>query len=446
MIIQTKLRHFLRTLALMLLACTVRANAFTHIDITKANIAPVPLALQVFSSNASGGGDYYINGVEDVVKSDLISSGLFRIIDSESYIEEPLKNLNTVPTFLSWRQINAHALVQVSVIPKGSILDVTLSVWDIYTEKQLILKKFTADDKNWRRIAHKISDEIYKKFTGEPGYFDTKIAYVEVQQSGRNKIRRIAIMDHDGANNTYLTDGRNIVLTPRFAPNSHSLIYFTYEDRLKPKVKSLDLNTKKSTLLREFPGMAYAPRYTPNGEALLLAIEKKGVSNIYFYNPKSMEMTQITSCTSICTSPSSSPTQRHIVFNSDMGGGRNLYVIDSNGKNIRRISFGNGKYTNPVWSPRGDLIAFTKMVSGEGFYIGVMRPDGSDEKIISSGYLVEGPAWAPNGRALIFERQVIDGSASGGTKLYKVDVLSRKEHEINTKFSATDANWSALLD
>jgi TolB protein len=429
-----------------LLICTLHARAFTRIDITKANIAPVPIALQVFSASTSGGGDYYINGINNVVKADLTSSGLFRIIDPESYIDGPPKSFSTVPTFLSWRQINANALVQIDLLHIGKTLEATLAVWDVYTEKQLILKKLKADDSNWRRIAHKISDEIYKKFTGEPGYFDTKIAYVEVQQSGRKKIRRLAIMDHDGANNVYLTDGRSIVLTPRFAPNTNSLIYFTYEDYLKPKVKSLDFITKKSTLLREFPGMSYAPRYTPNGESLLLAIEKKGVSNIYTYDTKSMELTQLTQCTSICTSPSSSPTQRNIVFNSDMGGGRNLYVMDSNGKNVHRISFGNGKYTNPVWSPKGDLIAYTKMVPGEGFYIGVMKPDGSDEKIISSGYLVEGPAWAPNGRALIFERQLVEGDAAGGTKLYKVDIVSRQEHEIDTKFSATDANWSALLD
>ena len=428
-------------LVCMLFLFICPASALTRIDITRTNIAPVPIAIQTFSSSGFGGGDYHINGIDGLVASDLESSGLFKLIDHESYIEN-INDLRITPSFISWRQINASALVLIDVKAVDKTISATFAIWDIYSEKPLVIKKLDTSVKSWRRLAHKIADEVYKRFTGEPGYFDTKIAYVAVKGSGNNKTRRLAIMDHDGANHAYLTEGSNIVLTPRFSQDSRRLLYFTYEDPLHPKIKLFDLLSNKSTLLREFYGMSFAPRYTSDGQNILLSIERDGISNIVLYNVKSMEMFQLTHCTSICISPSSSPDQRKIVFNSDMGGGRNLYVANFDGSNIRRISFGEGKYTSPVWSPKGDLIAFTKMVPGEGFFIGIMRPDGSGEKILAQGNLVEGPAWAPNGRALIFEKQLDEEQ----TKLYKVDIVSRKEQEINSEFSATDANWSNVLD
>lgn len=439
-----KIKPYLLSLVIALFVCIFNhsSQALTRIDITRTNIAPVPIAIQTFSSEASGGGDYHTNGINNVVVSDLEGSGLFSLVDPDSYIENT-KDPKAIPNFISWRQINASALVLIDVKTSNSTVSVTFSIWDTYSEKPLIIKKLDTSVKSWRRLAHKISDEVYKRFTGESGYFDTKIAYVSVKGSGHKKIRQLAIMDHDGANNEYLTDGSNIVLTPRFSNDASKLLYFTYEDKLKPMVKMFDLNSNKSSALREFHGMSFAPRYAPDGQHILLSIEKNGITNIYVYDLKSMQMNQITHCMSICTSPSASHDQRKIVFNSDMGGGRNLYVINFDGSGLHRISFGEGKYTSPIWSPKGDLIAFTKMLPGEGFYIGIMKPDGSGEKILSQGYLVEGPAWAPNGRALIFEKQLGSGME---TKLYKIDIISRKEQEINSEHSATDANWSNVLD
>ena len=419
-------------------------SALTKVDITRSNVSAVPIAIQAFSSGESGGGDYYENSIHKVVSADLESCGLFKIIDQESYIES-INNLTTTPHFISWRQINASVLILIDVQNSNGNLLVKFNLWDVFSQKSLVFKKLEGKAKLWRRVAHKISDEIYKRLTGENGYFDTKIAYVSVQGRGKNKIRKLAIMDQDGANHTYLTNGEAIVLTPRFSKDANQLLYFSYEDPLKPSVKLFNLNTRKSNLLRTFHGMSYAPRFAPNGESILLVIEKRGVSNIYLYNLGSMKMKQLTFCTSICTSPSFSPDQKKIVLNSDMGGGRHLYVMNTSDTSLRRISFNKGNYTNPVWSPKGNLIAFTKMLGANDFYIGIMRPDGSNERIIAHGQLVEGPAWAPNGKAIIFEKEILGEDGNMHTKLYKIDVISRKEQELATPYNATDAYWSNML-
>ena len=135
-----------------------------------------------------------------------------------------------------------------------------------------------------------------------------------------------------------------------------------------------------------------------------------------------------------------------VAFNSDRGESSQLYVMDADGGNARRISFGTGKYSTPVWSPRGDLVAFTKQTGGE-FYIGVMRPDGSGERSLSRGFLVEGPTWAPNGRVLAYFRQEpTDKQGRGGTtRLYSIDITGYNEREIITPLDASDPAWSPLL-
>jgi len=421
------------------------SNALTQIDITRSNVSAVPIAIQTFSSNESDERNYYENNIDSVISSDLESCGLFKIIDRESYIEE-LSDLKKVPNFVSWRQLNASILILIDVKNSGGNISATFKVWDVFSQKPLLFKKLNTKTKVWRRIAHKIADEIYTRLTGESGYFDTKIAYVSVTGQGKNKVRKLAIMDQDGENNTYLTNGKSIVLTPRFSKDSSRLIYFSYEDPLRPSIKVLDLRTRNSRQLQEIYGMSYAPRYTPDGKSILFAIEKKGVSNIYLYNLRSMDMKQVTFCKSICTSPSSSPDQFKMVFNSDMSGGRNLFVMNLHGTSSKRISFNKGNYTNPVWSPKGNLIAFTKSIGSNDFYIGIMRPDGTGEKIIAHGRLVEGPSWAPNGKAIIFEKEIIGENGNTGTKLYKIDIVSRKEQELDTPSDATDAHWSNSLN
>lgn len=424
-------------LFVLLLSLTVSpAYALMNIDITKGNPTPLPIAVNELSG--SGDTSSIGNDISRVIAADLERSGLFRPIDKSSFIETVAGN--TAPNFPSWRQINAAGLVSGSVrsAANGEI-EVEFRLWDIFAEQQIAGRSYVTSPNNWRRISHMIADEIYKRLTGETGYFDTRIVYIAESGPAQKRIKRLAIMDQDGENHKFLTDGRDMMLTPRFSPAVQQVIYLSYAGN-KPRVYIRDIETGMERVIGDFPGMSFAPRFSPNGTKAVMSVTSNGSSNIYVLDLNNANKVQITNDSSINTSPSYSPDGRQIVFNSDRGGNQQLYIMDSNGGNPHRISFGDGRYGTPVWSPRGDLIAFTKMKGG-AFYIGVMRPDGSGERLLTQGFLVEGPTWAPNGRVIMFTRQE-RGAAS---RIYSVDLTGSNEREIVTPIDASDPAWSPLL-
>jgi TolB protein len=378
------------------------------------------------------------SNIHKIVKSDLESTGLFRMISKDAYIENP--SIDTIPTFQSWRQLNSTILLVGKIEKVDSYYRICFKIWDVFSQKEIANQEYKKVlPGNLRKVSHAIADEVYQKLTGEKPYFNTKISYVSLKKNkDQSESRNIAMMDQDGFNHRYLTNDKDIVITPRFSPNAQSLLYLSYKNGLDPHVYTLNTKTKVSRLLGDFSGMSYSPRYI-DGLNVLLAVSKKGVSNIYRLNMKNMEKKQMTSCSSICTSPSVSPDKKQIVFNSDMGGSRQIYVMNTDGKDMERISFNEGQYSSPLWSPRGDLIAFTKMLPGKGFFIGVMRPDGSRERLITRGWLVDSVSWAPNGRVLMFEKEKGPGK---GKYIYTIDITGHNEKRLKTPGQASDPSWS----
>ncbi|MGF1627626.1 MAG: Tol-Pal system protein TolB, partial [Alphaproteobacteria bacterium] len=303
---------------------------------------------------------------------------------------------------------------------------------------------YTTQPDNWRRIAHIVADAIYKRLTGEEGYFDTRIVYIAESGSASSRVKRLAIMDQDGANNRYLTDGSYLVLTPRFSPSTQDISYVAYINN-QPRVYLFNIDSGRQEILGNFPGMTFAPRFTPNGQSVLLSIAEGGNSEIYSLALAGRQLTRLTNHPAIDTAPSMSPDGGRIVFESDRSGSQQLYVMSAGGGEAQRISFGDGRYATPVWSPRGDLIAFTKILGGT-FYIGVMRPDGSGERLLADGYLVESPTWAPNGRVLMYYVQGPTAS-SGATSsaLYTVDITGTNARRVPAPGDGSDPAWSPLL-
>ena len=423
---------------LILLLCTNIANAATRIDITKGNIDPLPIAIDGLYGDEIG------RQIAGVIEADLERSGLFRPIDKNAFIDKVL-NTSTQPTFASWRQINASVLITGYVKRHaGNEIEVEFRLWDTLSEQRIGGQIYQSSSTQWRRFAHKIADQIYKRLTGEEGYFDTKIVYVAESGPAKARVKRLAVMDQDGENHKFLTNGASLVLTPRFAPNMHQIMYLSYAHK-KPRVYLRNIETGSETMLGDFPGMTFAPRFAPSSEKVIMSVAYEGNTNIYTLDLKTMSKQRLTNSNSIDVSPSYAPDGKSIVFNSDRGGSRQLYTMDSNGSSIKRISFGEGLYTAPSWSPRGDLIAFTKSKSGR-FYIGVIRPDGSGERILTEGYLVEGPTWSPNGRVLMFTKgEPNTKTRSGSSKIYSIDLTGHNEREIITPIDASDPSWSALL-
>jgi TolB protein len=423
--------------ALLLLLLPRPGLAELRIDITRGKVEPLPIAIPAFAGGGEGG--QVGRDLAQVISADLERSGLFRPLDPRSFIQNVAAGEG--PRFGDWRQINAQALVTGSVQNQGDgRFRVEFRLWDVFAEQQLAGFAYTTTRQNWRRIAHIIADQIYKRITGEEGYFDTRIVYIAESGPAQKRVKRLAMMDQDGANHQYLTDGRALVLTPRFSPSAQEITYLSYASGT-PSVFLYNLDTGQNRSIGNVPGMTFAPRFSPDGNRLVLSRSEDGTTNIYVMGAHGGGMSRLTEGNSINTTPSYSPDGSKIVFNSDRGGSQQLYVMDSGGGGGKRISFGSGKYGTPVWSPRGDLIAFTK-IEGGTFYIGVMKPDGSGERLLTRDFLVEGPTWAPNGRVLMYFRQRRGG---GSSRLLTIDLTGGNQREVPTPGDASDPAWSPLL-
>ena len=428
-------RRFFILAALCVVGVGSPAFAALQVDVNQGNIQPLPIAIPDFNVQGQVG-----QNIASVVRADLDRSGLFKTLDSRSFVDQ-IKNINVAPNFANWRVINAQALVtgQEAAQPDGR-LRVDFRLWDIFGETQMLGLQYTTTPENWRRMAHLISDAIYQRITGEKGYFDTRIVFISESGPLINRKKRLAVMDEDGANPIFLTRGDYLVLTPRFNPTAQTIAYMSYIVG-KPRVYLFDLESGRQEMLGDFPNMTFSPRFSPDGNKVVMSLEQGGVTNIYTMDLRSRAVTRLTSDRAIDTSPSYSPDGRQITFESDRGGQQQIYVMNADGSNQHRISFGSGRNGTPVWSPRGDLIAFTNQI-GDEFHIGVMHPDGSGERIISDGWEDEGPTWAPNGRVLMYTRNLRGGR---GSQIWSVDVTGRNEQRVLTPGDASDPAWSPLI-
>ena len=435
-----RLAAFVALLATVAFANPARADM--HLDITHGNPEPIPIAIPAFFG-AAGNDAQYGRDIAQVVNNDLVRSGLFSAVDPRSFMQDA-NSLVVKPNFADWRVLNTQALVVGKVEAQNDgRLKVEFRLWDVFGEQQMTGLAYFSVPNNWRRVAHIVADAIYKRITGEDGYFDTRVVYIAESGPATNRIKRLAIMDQDGENNRILSDGRAMVLTPRFSPTMQQITYMAYYNN-RPRVYLFNIDTGAQTVLGDFDHMTFAPRFSPDGNHVVFSLSENGASNIYTMDLRSHHIQQLTSGAAISTGPCYSPDGQYITFESDRGSSQQIYVMRANGSDVQRITFGQGSYGTPVWSPRGDYIAFTKPSTSGNFYIGVIKPDGSGERELIDGWHVEGPTWAPNGRVLMYFKS--ERSPTGEQPhLYSVDLTGQNEREIPTPTDASDPAWSPLL-
>lgn len=434
-------RKHLLTLFIIFFSLTDCYSAL-KIDITEGNIDPIPIAILDFQSRNIEV-ENLGKKISSVVRNNLDRTGLFKHLRKETFIVENI-NFNKRPDFSDWRITTAQVLIHGRILAiDNQKISLEFRLWDIFQEKQMVAQQLQTNKDNWRRIAHVISDIIYSRITGESGYFDTRIVYISESGLKTKRKKRLAIMDQDGANHKFLTDGSYLALTPRFSPASQTVAYLSYFQKV-PRIFLLDLETGKQKVLGDFPGMTFSPRFSPNGQNLIMSLAKNGNTDLYQLKLSNMELTRLTRYKGIDTAPSYSPDGKNIVFESDRSGRQQIYTMNLKSKKIKRISFGNGKYATPVWSPRGDLVAFTKFLNGE-FFIGVMYKDGKGERVVYKAYLVEGPTWAPNGRVLAFYSQNKNINNVSNPRIKIIDLTGRNLRELVTPSDASDPAWSGLL-
>jgi TolB protein len=440
--------RLLRAMALIALALVMTggladrsAHAALEVDITRGQVEPMPIALPNFLGDSPEEQQYGLD-IVTVIGSNLERSGLFRPLSQASYIER-ISDFDAQPRFADWRAIAAQALVSGRLVKQeDGRLRAEFRLWDVAAGQQITGLQFVTSPSNWRRMGHLISDAIYKTLTGEDGYFDTRIVFIDEEGPKDRRIKRLAMMDQDGANVQMLSDGKDLVVTPRFSPTSQQIAYMAFAGSA-PRVYIYDIESNRRELVGEFPTMSFAPRFSPDGQRVIMSLQDGGNSDIFVLDLATRGTIQLTNSAAIDTAPSYSPDGRQIVFESDRDGTQQIYVMNADGSGLQRISYGEGRYSTPVWSPRGDNIAFTKMYQGR-FAIGVMRPDGSGERLLTEGYHNEGPTWAPNGRVIMFFRET--RGEHGGPNLYSVDLTGRNEQRVPTPGFASDPAWSPLLN
>lgn len=457
------LRKIIAMAVLVSTGLLLPAQAQIETDITRGTIRAVPIAIPDFK--AQPGAEDLALQISEVIRRDLVSTGRFTTTEPGAFIQRDL-DISLQPRFADWRIINTDALVvgEVSLTPNG-LVNVAFRIWDVNGGKlyKVVVRDSRTDElveagggnfqippENWRRIAHKTADTIYTRLTGEDGIFDSRIVYVAESGPKIARVKRLAIMDSDGANQRFLTEGRNQVLTPRFSTSDQEITYMSFEGG-RPRVYIFNIQTGRQEVLGNFPGMTFAPRFSPDGRSVVMSQASNGNSELYLMDLRTRQTKRLTDHPAIDTSPSMSADGKQVTFTSDRGGSPQIYIMNTDGSSLDcpsggrdkacRITFGRGNYSTPVWSPRGDLIAFTKQVSGK-FHIGVIGTDGQGERLLSEAYLDEGPGWSPNGRVITFFRESRPGA---GPKLYSVDLTGRNLRQLATTTDASDPAWSPLL-
>jgi TolB protein len=412
-----------------------------RITITQGVIEPMPVALPVFIAETPNAVEVARN-LTGVVRNDLIGTGLFREIPRSAHVSK-ITSFSSPVQFSDWQVINADALITGSVsVDNSGKVTVMFRVYDVFSQQELGSGlRFSGSANSWRRIAHKVADEVYSRITGETGYFDSRIVFVSETGGKAQRRKRLALMDYDGANVKYLTDSNAIVMAPRFSPKGDQVLYTSYASGF-PQVQILNVgNVRSKPLISQAGTMTFAPRFSPNGKTVLYSLENGGNVDIYRMQLSNGAVKRLTRSPAIETAPSFSPDGKQVVFESDRSGSQQLYIMSANGGDARRISFGSGRYGTPVWSPRGDMIAFTKQSKGR-FHIGVMRLDGSEERLLTASFLDEGPTWSPNGRVIVFTRST--QGRNGTSSLYSVDISGRNLKPLITPEGASDPSWSPL--
>jgi TolB protein len=435
MIIGNKMKslRFFASLLAFLPFCYSNAYAQLVVNINEGQKKQLQIAIADFSGPK--GAD-----IARVVREDLDRSGLFAVQDPTSFVAKNY-NVNLTPKFADWRATNTEALVVGGGTNSQHKLRVEFRLWDIYGENQNLGLEFSSTPENWRRIAHKIADAIYKRTTGKSGMFDSRVVYVSESGPSTNRVKRLALMDQDGANPSYLTDGKEQILNPRFNATGQQIVYSALtEDGIRLWV--FDIETGRREAVTGTGELVFAPRFSPDGQSLVYSVAKDGNIDIFSKNLKTGEQTKLTNDPSIDTSPAFSADQKQIVFTSDRSGSPQIYKMNIDGTNSTRLSFGAGRYSTPVWANEGNLIAFTKQINGQ-FQIGVMDSNGGEEKILTSAYLVEGPSFSPNSRAIIFQKEDGPGAPSS---LWTIDINGSNLRKLSSSSNGSDPTWSPMLE
>ena len=402
-----------------------------------AVVIAVPVLATAKNVDTDAGNTWSIaNQIADLISADLGTTSSF-IVANVKNVRIPSYPEVTAPAYPQWRAAGAKLLLSGFVNARSDgRLTIGCYVYDVQAGREVARQGFAVTPAEWRRAAHRCADAAYTEVTGKPPVFDSRIAYVAQSGSGDSLVKRLALMDFDGANHSFVTQGDATVLTPRWSPGMNRIAYTSFAGG-RLHVRVVDVETNADRPLVPAGGDSFGPAFSPDGRSIALSISVNGNTDVFEVSDSGGIPRKLTTSPAIDTSPAYSPDGRQIAFSSDRSGTPQIYVMDIDGSNQRRISFGRGEYGSPVWSADGERIAFTNL-QGTTARIGVINTNGSDERIVTRGPHDEQPSWSPDGGRILFQR--LD-QASGRTMLAIVPANGGETRSLPTPQSATDPAW-----
>ena len=345
------------------------------------------------------------------------------------------------PLYPNWSGIGAGALVTgyVQARDDGRI-NVVCYLYDLKTRREMTRKGFAVAATEWKRAAHRCAGAFYTAVTKRPGLFDSRITYVAATGTRTQPVKRVAIMNWDGTDHSYLTQGEVTVTSPRLSPDGEHIVYMSFAGGM-PNIRIMDADGSNDRLLLQSNSMSFAPRFSPDGRTIAFSMAVDGNTDIYVVDANGGYPRRLTTTPGIDTSPGFSPDGSRIVFESDRSGTEQIYVMNSDGSGQRRLSFGGGSNSSPVWSPDGDRIAFTRW-TGANVGIGIMSESGGDEKMLTDGWQDEAPTWSPDSEWLMFQRTQ-QGTGTGSLQM--VSIAGGNPKPVATPQPGADPNWSGAV-
>ena len=399
----------------------------------------VPL-LKNFGSQTSDGKYSYSKGMADIVARDLELSGWFKVLNRLAYIEDPREKGTALGSFdfRDWSTIGAEALVKGGFEVREESIVAEFRLFDVYRRRQIVGKRYTAEIKDFRRIAHKFVDEIIYQFTGERGVFDTRIAYVS---TGSGRFKEIYVANMDGTERVQLTKNRTINLSPSWSPNGRTLLYTSFKEG-KPRVYQRDLSSGKDSMLSSRTGLNLGGSWSADGKTIAVSLERRGNVDVYLLDPSGRIVRRLTKSPAIDVSPSWSPEGDRLVFVSNRSGGPQLYIKDLANGETKRLTYTGGYNTTPEWSAKGDKIVYTGRSSGR-FNIFTIDTTGGDPKMLTTNSgNNEDPSWSPDGRYIVFS-----SNRNGRYNLYVMRATGQNQRRLTVSpGDDTNPSWSPRLD
>lgn len=390
------------------------ASAQLEIDITQGVAAGIPIAIVPFEYKGS---EPPPHEVSEVVESDLQRSGRFDTIAHENFLSRPHDHQDV--RFKDWRLIKAEALVVGRVIRmETDLYRVEFRLFDVFKERQLGGFRYEVKGNNLRKIAHQIADYVYEALIGEPGAFDTNIAYVTLQvvDGERNYLLRVA--DSDGYNPRTILKSNEPILSPAWSPDGEKLAYVSFEER-RSMVYVQRLKDASRERVAAYQGVNGAPAWSPDGRTLAFTSSKDGNPELYLLDIGSGSVTRLTRHHGIDTEAAWSPDGRHLVFTSDRSGRPQIYRIRRDGTGLERLTF-EGRYNaRASYDPNGERLTLVTN-QGDGFRIGVFYLESQGLQVLTDDTrLDESPTFAPNGAMILYatkqgDRGVLAAVSSDG--------------------------------